>query len=674
MKNQRLKVLLLVGVAGILATCLRDEFEQFEFVEVTTQAPRVINNDITLHGALNRIDKVFIREYGFILSVSDSLPSLLENTLIFKKTEALSVPTFQQELKKNALPAAPFYFIRAYAVQELPDRNRVAYGVSQRLSFALQVTLSRPQSLCSSQQAIVAGMILNRSLEKPFAQHGFVYSSVHPLPELGEGPAINLGMVSPDAPDPFTFSDTLKGLQSEIVYFVRAFALRNGQEVFYSDADSIRLTAQDFDGDGVTDDCDDDDDDDGVLDAPLGLDQFPHDNTRCGDSDLDGCDDCSVEGFFNPNNDGPDTDGDGKCDLSEEDRDNDGVPDADDPNDFDPRVCGDSDGDQCDDCAVFAFFRPNDDGPDNDGDGKCDSGDPDDDNDGVEDSQDPEPFNPSVCGDSDGDDCDDCSAGNTFAPANDGPDYDRDGLCDSGDPDDDNDNVNDAQDPDDFNRFICGDSDGDGCDDCSVLGTFAPNNDGPDANGDGICDANNTDDDNDGVPDVYDPFPDNPYRCGDSDNDGCDDCTIGTDGFGPQPDNLPFNDGPDTDGDGQCNDGDDDDDNDGVPDASDPEPNNPNRCGDSDNDGCDDCTIGVDGFGELPDAMPGNDGTDTDGDGICDTGDDDDDNDGVPDAEDVQPTNPNRCRDLDNDGCDDCTIGTDGFGPLPDFDPANDGC
>jgi MYXO-CTERM domain-containing protein len=37
-----------------------------------------------------------------------------------------------------------------------------------------------------------------------------------------------------------------------------------------------------------------------------------------------------------------------------------------------------------------------------------------------------------------------------------------------------------------------------------------------------------TDRDGDGVPDEDDPFPDDPNRCGDSDQDGCDDCASGT--------------------------------------------------------------------------------------------------------------------------------------------------
>ena len=80
---------------------------------------------------------------------------------------------------------------------------------------------------------------------------------------------------------------------------------------------------------------------------------------------------------------------------------------------------------------------------------------------------------------------------------------------------------------------------------------------------------------------------------------------------------------------------------------------------------------------------------DTDGDGLpddwntaCDQAcqdasglslDGDDDNDGVTDGEDTDPLDPNACQDLDSDSADDCSVGTDGFGPEADFNPANDG-
>ncbi len=77
----------------------------------------------------------------------------------------------------------------------------------------------------------------------------------------------------------------------------------------------------------------------------------------------------------------------------------------------------------------------------------------------------------------------------------------------------------------------------------------------------------------------------------------------------------------DIDNDGLCFYEDDDQDNDGVPDADDTSPEDPSICQDSDQDGCDDCAIGSDDFGPMSDALPENDGPDSDGDGLCDSGD-----------------------------------------------------
>ncbi len=143
----------------------------------------------------------------------------------------------------------------------------------------------------------------------------------------------------------------------------------------------------------------------------------------------------------------------------------------------------------------------------------------------------------------------------------------------------------------------------------------------------------------------------------------------------------------DTDGDGQPDDVDDDDDNDGVPDVNDPQPLNPDICGDSDGDTCDDCAVGTDDFGPLPDNDPANDGVDTDGDGICDLGDpcpldnpDDTDGDGVCDSDDICPGGDDTI-DTDGDGipdaCDDdispcgnCPTDVDGSGATGAFDLA----
>jgi subtilisin family serine protease len=89
-------------------------------------------------------------------------------------------------------------------------------------------------------------------------------------------------------------------------------------------------------------------------------------------------------------------------------------------------------------------------------------------------------------------------------------------------------------------------------------------------------------------------------------------------------------------------------------------------------DDCDGCPAdgGKVGAGQCGCGQPD---VDTDGDGQADCVDPDDDNDGVSDDEDADALNPSVCVDADGDRCDDCAVGTDGFGPLADNDTMNDG-
>ncbi len=189
--------------------------------------------------------------------------------------------------------------------------------------------------------------------------------------------------------------------------------------------------------------------------------------------------------------------------------------------------------------------------------------------------------------------------------------------------------INDDEDCDDLNQ-----QSGDGCSDvCQLEDEFVctgePSVCAPDCNDNGIddaidigststdCDTNGVpdecdqDDDVDGIPDACDVcagFDDNTDADADTVPDGCDQC--------PGEDDLLNTDGLDV---ADCLDSDDD--NDGVPDEQDDSPLDPMVCADTDDDGCDDCAVGTDGFGPLSDNDPAADGPDDDADGVCDGGD-----------------------------------------------------
>lgn len=176
-----------------------------------------------------------------------------------------------------------------------------------------------------------------------------------------------------------------------------------------------------------------------------------------------------------------------------------------------------------------------------DGDGIPDNVDEDDDNDFVDDIYDADPRNPYVCADDDVDGCEDCTQG-YYDPYDDGPDQDFDGVCDSGDFDRDGDGINNSFDNNPDNPFICADTDNDTCDDCSLIGYYDPSFDGPDNDLDGMCDSGDTDDDNDMMPDTWESLNGtDPYTAdgGDDDDlDGLDNYTEYTTGSDPQDDSV----------------------------------------------------------------------------------------------------------------------------------------
>lgn len=420
----------------------------------------------------------------------------------------------------------------------------------------------------------------------------------------------------------------------------------------------------------------------------------------CTDTDSDNCDDCS-EGSWNPLQDGPDSDFDGRCNASDTctDFDGDGIGNGNlnntgcsqgftDSNDGDATVCGDSDSDTCDDCMVGSY-APNNDGTDLDMDGICDLGDfcVDIDQDGFgngaggnlecdQSITDIADQDPNRCVDSDTDGCDDCRYGE-FNPSGDGTDADSDGLCDDYDTcvDADQDGFGTGvhansscdwgrTDFDDTDPYSCVDFDEDGCDDC-VNGSVSTDNDGTDSDADGICNLGDscTDADGDGLGigtldnsgcifSVMDLNDSDPYACNDVDNDSCDDCSSGQYSL--------LNDGPDADHDGKCDQGDTctDVDGDGLGNGSgnnagcsnsttDENDLNSTQCADTDDDTCDDCSGGL--FNPLQD------GPDGDSDGICNAGDTcwDEDGDGYCGQDDCNEGNPycnSDCSDIDGDG------------------------
>ncbi|MFT5431623.1 MAG: hypothetical protein ACI9OJ_002320 [Myxococcota bacterium] len=496
---------------------------------------------------------------------------------------------------------------------------------------------------------------------------------------------------------------------------------------------------QDSDADQLADCLDPDDDNDDSLDsddcAPKNAAIYPGADEVCNGED-DNCDGAVDEGFA-------DSDDDGIADCVDNDADGDGVPDALDncplqPNPGQANTDGDLLGNACDtdddgdgsvdplDCAplnplVFPEATEICDGidnncndavdegePDTDDDGKADCIDLDDDDDTVPDSFDNCPLvaNPAqtnsdadllgnACDtDDDNDeapDVDDCAPQNAAVHPGateicDGVDNNCADGVDEGFADSNNDGVADCATDDD---------DGDGVVDAVDNCPQVANTDQFNSDSDLLGDACDTDDDNDGAGDGVDCAPTNPLisptaveACDNIDNN----CKDGIDeGF------------PNSDDDALADCIDDDDDNDGVPDALDNCPivansvqtnSDTDLLGDAcdpddDNDGAldgDDCAptnplVFPDAF-EVCDGIDNNcilgvdeSFDDTDDDGVANCVDSDDDDDGVQDTLDNCPTVPNPGQengdtDLLGNACD-ADDDNDGDGDATDCQPLN---
>jgi hypothetical protein len=387
-------------------------------------------------------------------------------------------------------------------------------------------------------------------------------------------------------------------------------------------------------------------DDGGLTSVDLG--PFAIQVTAIADADNDGLLDID-----DPDDNNPDTDGDGIPDGADADVDGDGVLDngtdsdfdgINDASDIDQVSGGDSDGDHIADSVDTIDNRadadgddlpddldPNDANTDTDGDGIPDGADVDVNGDGIPDNG----------VDTDGDGV------NNYADVNSHPgatDTDGDGVIDTFDMDIDGDGIPNSIEgtgdldgdhiPDDRDF----DTDGDGIPDV-LEGTV-------DSDGDGIPNFRDLDSDNDGVPDALELAGLHTDTDGDGIPDRFDvDQTHGTDTNGDGIDDAAL---PDSDHDGLSDLVDTDQDGDGIPDILES-----GAYGfDSDNDGIDDRwdadspgNTDANGDGIADDARP----LDTDMDGIPDVLDDDSDGDGISDRAEGGATG----SDTDGDGIDD---------------------
>jgi endonuclease G len=480
-----------------------------------------------------------------------------------------------------------------------------------------------------------------------------------------------------DAVEALTTYDFFSSLPEPIQRCIEKGVNGVGNGLLDTDADGVpdatdncdftqNVGQQDFDQDGIGDACDSDDDNDNTSDT---------DEAACGSNPLNAASTCEVcdgadndldsavdEGFTN-------TDGDSQADCVDADDDNDNI------SDVDEAACGSnplSSASTCEVCdgadndldsAVDEGF------PNTDGDGQADCVDADDDNDGTLDTAEgacgSNPLNAaSTCEVCDGADNDLDSAVDEGFPSTDG-----DGQADCVDADDDNDNISDVD------EAACGSNPLNAASTCEVCDGADNDLDGsvdegfPNTDGDGQADCVDADDDNDNISDADE------LACGSNPLNAASTCEA-CDGVDNDLDGTIDEGFPNTDGDGQADCVDADDDNDNISDVDEA------ACGSNPLNSASTCEV-CDGADNDLDSAVDEGFPNTDGDGQADCVDADDDNDGTLDtAEGACGSNPlnanSRCEicdgiDNDLDGMtDEGFADTDNDGQADCVDPDDD--
>ncbi|HNC96912.1 MAG TPA: hypothetical protein PKW90_12360 [Myxococcota bacterium] len=226
-------LLLLLSSAACAPT-----LEELDFFEVKTLPahPGAQLGLIALADSLSNFGPLGAEEHGFLWSddpaslsgdaPSGSLPprSLGKAPKDGTYRDTLLVPD----------PAKTYYF-RAYA-----QRGGRRVYAPQLESFAFGLSLSIEMALLQTDNDRIALAAQVRGLTKlntAVSDHGFVWSAVRDLPELGQDSLLTpLGLLDRDG----FFRDTLRRLRPDLAYRVRAY-LRAGSHVVYSAPLTLRV-------------------------------------------------------------------------------------------------------------------------------------------------------------------------------------------------------------------------------------------------------------------------------------------------------------------------------------------------------------------------------------------------------------------------------------------------
>ena len=154
-------------------------------------------------------------ERGFVYSSTNSLPTIQDNRI---RVSGTGIGSFYQNVTGLGLQTR--YFVRAYAIQD----GEVRYGnvVEFTTVFASTVIATSAVDNIGISSATFRANITVEGIP-PYTERGFVYSSTNSLPTIQDSrirvPGTGIG----------SFYHNVTGLGLQTRYFVRAYAIQNGE-------------------------------------------------------------------------------------------------------------------------------------------------------------------------------------------------------------------------------------------------------------------------------------------------------------------------------------------------------------------------------------------------------------------------------------------------------------
>lgn len=233
------KYVVIVLSLFFITACLGPEVSELAFFEVELQGVESSGElgAIDLRGVVSGDDNIVIEEHGFIWAETFSaLAALTGEAQWIRRPGAPENSVF--EASANGLSLDGTYYFQAYAIAG----ERRALSAIQSFSLGVNLTISR-EVFMDNDSAVLTGFI--QGLQQPeinisVQEYGFVFSDTSPFPEYGANTTFSIpeGPLNDDGP----FSATLKNLDFNQRYFVRAFVKPEGLGAYYSDTLSFRMT------------------------------------------------------------------------------------------------------------------------------------------------------------------------------------------------------------------------------------------------------------------------------------------------------------------------------------------------------------------------------------------------------------------------------------------------